>query len=107
VPVTTHYKPNVNTRTLRNERTGRCAFISPRRRQCSDSLVVSRQSVNSGFDQDEAEFAVLVFAVPLEVLADGDGLEKQPKSVEFSLRKTGVHSQMFIERSIGRKTVRQ
>jgi hypothetical protein len=31
--------------------------------------------VDAGFDEDEAEFGVLVFAVALEVLTDGDGLE--------------------------------
>ena len=30
--------------------------------------------MDAGFDQNEAEFGVLVFAVALEVLADGDGL---------------------------------
>ena len=30
--------------------------------------------MNAGFDKNEAEFGVLVFAVALEVLADGDGL---------------------------------
>ena len=30
--------------------------------------------MNAGFDENEAEFRVLVLAVALEVLADGDGL---------------------------------
>ena len=30
--------------------------------------------MNAGFDENEAEFGILVFAVALEVLADGDGL---------------------------------
>lgn len=30
--------------------------------------------MNAGFDENEAEFGVLVLAVALEVLADGDGL---------------------------------
>ena len=30
--------------------------------------------MNAGFDENEAEFGVLVFTVALEVLADGDGL---------------------------------
>lgn len=30
--------------------------------------------MDTGFDEDEAEFAVLVLAVALEVLSDGDGL---------------------------------
>jgi uncharacterized membrane protein YkoI len=35
--------------------------------------------VDAGLDEDEAEFGVLVFAVALEVLADGDGLEMEIK----------------------------
>ena len=30
--------------------------------------------MNAGFDEDEAEFGVLIFAVALEVLTDGDRL---------------------------------
>ena len=37
-------------------------------------LVVARKSVDSALDKDETELAVLVLAVLLEVLADGDGL---------------------------------
>ena len=40
----------------------------------TDGLVVSAETVDSGFDQDESELGVLVLAVALEVLADGDGL---------------------------------
>ena len=35
--------------------------------------------MDAGFDEDEAEFGVLVFAVALEVLADGDGLVMEIK----------------------------
>ena len=30
--------------------------------------------MDSGFDENKAEFRVLVFAIALEMLADGDGL---------------------------------
>ena len=30
--------------------------------------------MDAGFDENEAEFRVLVFAITLEMLADGDGL---------------------------------
>ena len=49
-------------------------LISPRRRQHTDRLVVPRETMNAGFDEDEAEFGVLVFTVALEVLTDGDRL---------------------------------
>lgn len=32
--------------------------------------------MNAGFDEDEAELGVFVFAVALEVFADGDGLDR-------------------------------
>jgi len=37
-------------------------------------LVVTSKTVDAGLDEDETELAVLVLAVLLEVLADGDGL---------------------------------
>ena len=50
------------------------ALIAPSGRKGADRLVVSRQAVDTGLDEDEAEFGVLVFAVALEMLPDGDGL---------------------------------
>ncbi len=50
------------------------ALVLPVRLQDTDCLVVSAEAVDSGFDQDEAELGVLVLAVALEVLADGDSL---------------------------------
>jgi hypothetical protein len=40
--------------------------------------------VDAGFDENEAEFGVLVFAVALEVLADSDGLEIELRLDQFS-----------------------
>ena len=64
---------------------------SPRRRSCDEGgsgrrvvlergrdlllgLVVAGETVNAGLDENEAELGVLVLAVGLEVLADGDSL---------------------------------
>jgi len=53
------------------------ALVLPVGLQNTDSLVVSAETVDSGFDEDEAELGVLVLSVALEVLADGDGLLDQ------------------------------
>jgi len=68
-------QPHLPLVRLCHHRAGRCAFISPCRRQNANGLVVAAEAVDAGFDEDQAEFGVLVFAVALEVLADGDGLE--------------------------------
>lgn len=52
------------------------ALVLPCGLQNTDSLVVSAETVNPRFDQDESEFRVFVFAISLEVLSDGDGLEE-------------------------------
>jgi len=56
---------------------GSCTLVLPVWLQNTDGLVVSAETVDSGFDQDEAELGVLVLAVALEVLPDGDGLLDQ------------------------------
>jgi len=48
--------------------------LFPGRRQNTNSLVVTRQAVNPGLDENEAELAVLVLAVALKVLSHGDSL---------------------------------
>ena len=50
------------------------ALVPPSRGENGDALVVAGQTVDTGFDENEAELAVLVLAVALEVLSDGDGL---------------------------------
>ena len=50
------------------------ALVAPGGGQDTDGLVVAGQTVDAGLDQNEAELGVLVLAVALEVLADGDGL---------------------------------
>jgi len=43
-------------------------------------LVIAGEAVNAGFDEDEAEFRVLVLAIGLEVFADRNGLlDKVPE----------------------------
>ena len=44
-------------------------------------LVIAGETVNAGFDEDEAELRVLVLAVRLEVLAHGDSLLDQMPEV--------------------------
>ena len=50
------------------------ALVFPVGLEDTDGLVVSAETVDSGFDQNESELGVLVFAVSLEMLADGDSL---------------------------------
>lgn len=50
-------------------------LVAPGGGQDTDGLVVAGQTVDTGLDQNEAELGVLVLAVALEVLADGDGLD--------------------------------
>ena len=40
----------------------------------NDGLVVTGQTVDTGLDENQAELGVLVLAVALEVLADGNSL---------------------------------
>lgn len=49
-------------------------LVAPGGRQDTNSLVVAGQTVDTRLDQNQAELGVLVLAVALEVLADGDGL---------------------------------
>jgi hypothetical protein len=49
-------------------------LVLPGRREDTDGLVVAGQTVDTGLDENQAEFRVLVLAVALKVLADGNGL---------------------------------
>jgi hypothetical protein len=53
---------------------GSGALVSPGWWEDTDGLVVAGEAVDAGLDENEAELAVLVLAVALEVLADGDSL---------------------------------
>ena len=71
------FTPLSHNPRLCHKRAGCRALVSPCRWQGADSLVVARQTVDAGLDENEAELGVLVLAVALEVLADGDGLENK------------------------------
>jgi hypothetical protein len=59
---------------LSDDGAGSRGLVAPGRGEGTDGLVVASKAVNTGLDQNEAELAVLVLAVTLEVLADGDSL---------------------------------
>lgn len=59
---------------LSDKSAGGGTLVSPGRREHTDGLVVAGQTVDTGLDQNEAELAVHILAVTLEVLADGNGL---------------------------------
>lgn len=52
-------------------------LVLPGGREDTDGLVVARQTVDTGLDENEAELGVPVLAVALKVLADGDSLEER------------------------------
>jgi hypothetical protein len=60
---------------LRNDGAGGGALVLPGRGHDADGLVVAGQAVDSRLDQNQAELGVLVLAVALKVLADGNGLK--------------------------------
>jgi hypothetical protein len=59
---------------LCDEGGGGGALVPPGRGENTDGLVVAGQTVDAGLDKNQAELGVLVLAVALEVLADGNGL---------------------------------
>lgn len=67
---------NRNNR-LPSQRKRKKRILFPVWRQLARSLVVTSKTVNTGFDQNQTVLAVLVLAVTLQVLADGDGLLDQ------------------------------
>ena len=52
-------------------------------------LVIARQPVHAGLDQDQPELGVVVLPVPLQMLAHGHGLLDQAVEV---LRKLRIHT---------------
>lgn len=52
------------------------ALVSPGWWQGTNGLVVAGETVDAGLDQNESELAVLVLAVALKMLANGDGLRR-------------------------------
>lgn len=59
---------------LCDERAGGCALISPGGWQSTDGLVVARKTVDARLDEDQAELAVLVLPVALQMTAYAHGL---------------------------------
>lgn len=59
---------------LSNEGGGGSGLVTPGGGQDTDGLVVTRQTVDTGLDENETELGVLVLAVALKVLADGNSL---------------------------------
>lgn len=59
---------------LRDDGAGGGGLVLPGRGKDTDGLVVTGKTVDSGLDKNEAELGVLVLAVALEVLADGNSL---------------------------------
>lgn len=59
---------------LGNKSRGSARLILPGGREGAAGLVVARESVDSALDKDKTELAVLVLAVLLKVLADGNSL---------------------------------
>ena len=57
-----------------HKRRGGCRVVFERRRDLLLRLVVARKAVNTGFDQDQTEFGVLVLPVGFEVLANSNSL---------------------------------
>lgn len=59
---------------LCDEGRGSGALVSPGWWESTNGLVVAGETVDTGLDENEAELAVLVLAVALEMLADRDSL---------------------------------
>lgn len=59
---------------LGNKSRGSARLVLPVGSQHALRFVVTSQTVNSGLDENQTEFAVLILAVALQVLADGHSL---------------------------------
>jgi hypothetical protein len=77
---------------LCDEGRGGGALVPPGGGKDTDGLVVAGQTVDAGLDQNQAELGVLVLAVALEVLADGNGLVV----VSIVRGHAGVQDQLYM-----------
>jgi len=99
------FQPNANTRNKARHKTshtlskfanlcdeggGGGALVSPGGREDTDGLVVARETVDTGLDENQAELGVLVLAVALEVLSDGDSLLDQHVEVLWDLGSKAI-----------------
>jgi len=67
------------------------ALVSPGWWQNTDGLIVAGETVNTRFDENKTELRVLVLAVALKMLPDGDGLLDEHVQVFRNFRcKTGT-----------------
>jgi hypothetical protein len=62
---------------LSNESGSRSSFVFPNRGQLTSLLVITRKTVNTGFDKNQTILGILVLAVTFKMFADGDGLLDQ------------------------------
>ena len=73
---------------LCDEGGGGGGLVPPGGGEDTDGLVVTRQTVDTGLDENQAELGVLVLAVALEVLADGNSLADVSKNSAMRVCKT-------------------
>lgn len=75
-PTITKYRSN-DRNSLVNQSRGSSRFVLPVWWQDRDSSVISSQSVNSRFNQNQSELSVLVLSVSFQMLSDRDSLLNQ------------------------------
>jgi hypothetical protein len=63
-----------HTTGLCDQSAGSSALVLPGWWQSTDGLIVAGETVNAGLDENEAELGILILAVALKMLADGDSL---------------------------------
>ena len=87
---------------------GSGGLVAPGGRQDTDGLVVAGQTVDTRLDENQAELGVLVLAVALEVLADGDSLGSRSVSMKMNTHKGDMETHLLdqhvqVLRDIGGK----
>jgi hypothetical protein len=65
---------SVNTKRLCDQGASSGALVSPGWWEDTDGLVVSREAVDSGLDENKSKLGILVLSVALKMLADSDSL---------------------------------
>lgn len=84
--------------SLSDQGAGGGGLVSPGGREDTDGLVVAGQTVDTGLDQNQAELGVLVLAVTLKVLADGDSLERISKNARKKIFFMGMEITFLIRK---------
>jgi len=84
-----HHKPPTRlgmvASRLGNQGAGGRRLVLPGRGEDTDGLVVAGQTVDTRLDENEAELGVLVLAVALKVLADGDSLNQSAQYIRYMI----------------------